>query len=105
MKYTADAIEDWVTAESERLFAPWAVGRPENWTCDRRTKNIVCISYWLVEELTSMGLDHRDRVTQQAQFNRYSRLDDDLWALAAQIMNDSAEGNIDRDRKTHRRWG
>lgn len=105
MKYTADAIEFDVKSNQERLFAPWAVGRPENWACDGRTKDIVCISYWLMEELTKMGLDHKDRVTQQAQFNRYSRSDEDLWSLAAQIMNDTDAGNIDRDRKTHRRWG
>lgn len=105
MKYSADAIEAWVTGESERLFAPWAVGRPEGWKCDSRTRDIVCISFWLMEELTAIGIDNKGRVTQQAQFNRYSRSDENLWELAAQIMNDSVDGNIDRDRKTHRRWG
>jgi hypothetical protein len=28
-----------------------------------------------------------------------------LFELAAQVMNDAINDNIDRDRKTHRRWG
>lgn len=81
------------------------IAKPANWACDQQTRDFVCLSIWLREELTRIGIDELGRKTQEAQFNRYSRSTDDLFGLAAGIMNDAVAGEIDRDRKTHRRWG
>jgi hypothetical protein len=105
MVYTGEGIRELVGAGRERLFASYAVGRSPNWVCDVRTRDVVCLSVWLREELTSIGLDELGRKTLEGEFNRYSRSDDDLFELAADIMNKALSNDIDRDRKTHRRWG
>jgi len=105
MTYTADSVRASVSANEERLFAPWKIGRPEGWTTDARTKNVVCLGFWLREELTKMGLSDKDRITQEQFFHRWSRSDSDLFALVATILNDAAAGNIEQGRIPHHRWG
>lgn len=104
-RYTADSIREKVSADFERLFSSYAVGRSPNWVCDQQTKDIVSISVWMREELTRIGLDDLGRRTQENAFNRFSRSDKDLFELAAQLMNDALDDNIDRFRRPHRRWG
>lgn len=104
-EYTRETVEAGVNADEKRLFASWSVGRPEGWTCDARTKNTVCIALMLREELTSMGLSDVDRKTQEAFFHRWSRSKEDLFALAAEILNDAVKGNIEQGRRPHHRWG
>lgn len=104
-RYTADGIRYQVSADFERLFSSYAAGRGPNWTCDRRTKDIVTISIWMREELTRIGMDDLGRRTQENAFNRHSRADTDLFELTAQLMNDALDDNIDRFRRPHRRWG
>lgn len=103
--YLSEEIRKTIDAERERLFSSYAVGRPTNWSVDQQTRDIICISVWLREEMTLIGLDELGRKTQEGVFNRYSRSTEDLFGLAAEIMNDVVVNNIDRDRKTHRRWG
>lgn len=105
MSYTADLVREAVRKDFDRLFESYSTGRPENWIVNQRTKDVISISVWLREELTRVGVDDLGRRTQEGFFNRYSRSDDDLFELAAQLMNDALAGNIDRFRKTHRRWG
>ena len=52
-----------------------------------------------------MQLDDVGRKVQEDQFNRMSRTLDDVFELAARIMNDTLEDKIDRNRRPHRRWG
>lgn len=103
--YTAANVREAMDPQRERLFAPYAVGRPATWTTDQRTKDLWCLGRWLDEEMTRTGVDDLGRRVQLATFNRYSRSDEDLFELAAQIMNDTLSNNFDRNRKTHRRWG
>jgi len=105
LSYTGPRIRELVESDRERLFASYAVGRPPNWTCDARTRDTVCLSVWLREELTRIGLDDLGRRTLEGEFNRYSRSDNDLFDLAADIMNKAVANDIDRDRRPHRRWG
>lgn len=104
-QYSAESVRTIIEENRIRLFESYAVGRPPNWNVDQRTKDIVCISVWLMEELQRIGVDDLGRITQQGVFNRHSRSDLDIFELAAQVMNDAAVDNIDRYRKTHRRWG
>lgn len=87
------------------MFAPYAVGRAENWACDIRTKDLVCIGNWLAAELVSLGISDVDRRTQEWRYNRESRSDPDLFEVAAQIMNDTVDGKVEQGRRYHRRWG
>ena len=103
--YTAEEIRNAIEHDRERLFAPWAVGRPENWSTDQRTKDVVCIGNWMCEEMIRKGLDDPGRRALLHEFNRYCRNDEDLFVLSASIMNDMLTGNIDRNRRMHRRWG
>jgi hypothetical protein len=94
-----------IEIERPRLFASYAEGRSPRWTCDQRTKDTVCLSVWLREELERLDIDELGRKVQEGEFYRYARSDEDLFELAATILNNAVTGNIDRDRRTHRRWG
>lgn len=104
-EYTAYEVKVAVDSDRSRLFGSYEVGRPTGWACDQRTKDLVCLSLWLREEMTRIGLDDLGRIVLEGEFNRYSRSDQDLFELAAGIMNKAMTGQIDRDRRTHRRWG
>ena len=103
--FTAQAIREDVSRHEDRLFAPWRVGRPDNYAPDSRTKATVCLGFWMREELQKLGLSEEDRRIQENAFYRWSRSREDLFELAAEIMNDAASGNILRDRVPHHRWG
>jgi hypothetical protein len=103
--YTAENIKEIIEINRESLFASYAVGRPDNWSCDSRTKDLVCIATWLSIELTAIGLSDTDRRTQQCKFNRESRGNIDLFECAANIMNESLAGNVEQNRIPHHRWG
>ena len=103
--YTEDAVRTVVVAAEERLFAPWREGRPETWRPSTQTKDMVCVGFWLREELTRLGFSDDDRKIQEAKFHRWSRSRLDVFLLAAELLNEALEGEIERDRKPHRRWG
>lgn len=105
VKYDKESVRTDVEQKSERLLQSFVANRPRNWSCDSRTKELVSIGAWLREEMTSLELDELGRKTQEGEFNRVSRSVDDLYELAASIMNDVLIDNIKRDRKPHRRWG
>ncbi len=103
--YTPESVKAAVEADQEALFAPWAVGRPSQWVCDPRTRQLVTIGQYLVAELTKICANDEDRRTQQDYYNRWSRSREDLWGLAAETLNSVLEGTVEQGRKPHRRWG
>lgn len=105
MTYTSEQIREVIAKEKDRLMVPWRAERPERWTPDSRSEAVMCLSGWLREELTKLGLSDEDRRIQENHFYRWSRSEDDLYQLAASIMNDAVSGNILRDRTPHHRWG
>jgi hypothetical protein len=104
-RYTAKHVRGEVDKDRERLFAPYAEGRPKNWACDSRTKDMICIGNWLMEELVRLKVNDDDRRTQQHYFNRWCRSDHDLFDLAARTLNTVLDGKVEQNRKPHRRWG
>lgn len=104
-RYTADSVREAVEARREELFASYIVGRSTNWSCDSRTKDLVCIGNWLASELTAIGINDTDRRTQQWKYNRESRSVPDLFQCAADIMNEALDGKVEQNRKPHHRWG
>jgi len=104
-RYTAEEIKREVKKDFDRLFAPWAVGRPETWIPDPRTKDLISIGAWLTEELQRLGASDDDRRTQQHYYNRWSRSEDDLFELAARTLNIVLSGAVEQNRVPHRRWG
>jgi len=101
--YTAERIKADVEANVERLFAPWALGRSENWKPDPATKSLIALGYWVDEELARFCSDE-DRRTQIQAYNRLSRTYD-IYEIAADILNAARQGNIEKNRRGHRRWG
>jgi len=104
-RYTADEVRKSVEKDFDRLFAPYAIGRPEGWNTDTRTKNMVSIGYWLTEQLVGLGVNEDDRRTQQQFYNRWCRSDEDLFDLGARTLNTVLDGTVEQNRKPHRRWG
>lgn len=105
MTYTAEYIKQEVETNEESLFSSYAAGRSETWSCDKRTKELVCIAAWLQDELVKIGASDADRRTQLWKFNRESRSDHDLYECAAAIMNEAVAGDVEQNRIGHRRWG
>ena len=103
-RYTTESVRAAVMANLERLFAPWAVGRPTNWRPDPATKEIVSLGYFLEEELVKLGTNDVDRKEQLWKYNRHSRTYDP-WETAAECLNQVLDGTVLQGRKPHRRWG
>lgn len=103
-RYVPEAIKHAVEIDIERLIAPWMVGRSENYTIDPTTKNLIALGYWLDEELVRMGCSDIDRRTQTWKYNRHSRTYD-MWETAAECLNEVIDGQIEQNRRGHRRWG
>ena len=115
-RYTADSIKSAVSADEEKLFESWSVGRPIGWKCDSQVKDSVCIGNWIMQELSRLVaegfigpdgivLSDDDRRAQQQMFNRWMRSRVDLFELASEVMNEVVDGTIVRDRISHKRWG
>lgn len=102
---TADDVASDVLQRGHVFFQSYSAGRPVGWSTDTRTYNLICVAVWLRQTLSAMGLDDLDRTTQESQFNRRSRSEEDLFSLGAEIVNDAALGKINRDRRPHKRWG
>lgn len=103
-RYEARPIQDAVESDLERLFAPWALGRPARWSPDLATKRLVSLGFWLEAELTRLGCNASDVKTQLAKYNRLSRTYD-VWQTAAECLNDVLDGKVEQNRVPHRRWG
>jgi hypothetical protein len=77
-RYSPDMVRENVQRNIERLFAEHSAGRPANWSCDVRTKEVITTANWLGEELQRIGLDDAGAKVQNAQFNRRVRSEEDF---------------------------
>lgn len=96
--YTADIVRMAIANEYERYYAKLAIGQAPTWKCDQRTKDLFCLSQWLMDELMARQCPQEDRIFVQNFFNRKARAEGDLYALAAVAMNSFLENKIDRYR-------
>lgn len=103
--YSKEKIQREVEGRREELFELYRKDRPSTWSCCSRTEEVICLGEWLRRELINLQLDPLGRSQQEGIFHRESRSQDDLYVLVAQIMNDTVDGKIDRERKPLRRWG
>ena len=107
--FTEQDIIEAVAEDEVRLFQSWSQGRPEGWKCDTATHDLVCLAVWLSERLSEMVvlklITDDDRKIQQQFFHRWSRSRVDLFQLTAEIINDTIDDRIVRDRIPHKRWG
>lgn len=104
-RYTPESVRAAIEPHRERLFASYTVNRQPGWSCDTRTRDLVCIGNWLPEELVWLGCNEDDRRTQQHFYNRWSRSDHDLWDLTARLLNAVLDGEVQQNRVPHHRWG
>lgn len=102
--YTAQSIRDYLEPNRNKYFASLAVGRPEGWSTDQRTKDLWCISQWMMEELIKLKCDDVNRRQVQWFFNREARATEDLFALAAVAMNSFLHGTIDTWKNGTTEW-
>ena len=103
-RYLPATVQAVVEADLDRLFGPWLVGRPPNYSTDKATKRLVALGYWLDEELRRLQVNDTDRKTQLGKYNRLSRTYD-VWQVAAECLNDVLDGSVEQGRVPHRRWG
>lgn len=100
---TPEQVRIAVESDLARLLTPWMVGRSPTYTMDQTSKLLIGTGFWLNEQL-SMICNDADRKTQCWKFNRLSRAYD-MFEVAAEVMNEALEGNVEQNRKPHRRWG
>ncbi len=103
MTYTAEEVKRLVEAELDALLSPWMVGRPATYAMDSASKRTVATGYWLDRELGKVCND-ADRKTQCWKYNRLCRTYD-VFEVAAEVMNEALAGDVEQNRKPHRRWG
>lgn len=104
-RYTAEYVRAEVDKDRENLFAPYVVGRSPTWACDPGTKDLICVGYWLSAELKRLHAHELDRRVQENYYNRWSRSDPDYFTITATALNMLLDGQVDRYRRPHRRWG
>lgn len=104
-RYTAEEVRREVDKDRERLFAPYAVGRPPNWTPDQATRDLVATAAWLDEELRRLGCNDADRKTQNSYYHRWTRSTADYFQVAADSLNTVLDGAVEQNRVPHHRWG
>src|SRR5439155_1319333 len=102
-RYTPKAVKTAVEEDIDRLFTPWALGRPEGWLPDPATKMLVSLGYWLKKELSKV-FNEIDLRTPLQRYNRKSRTFD-MFQVASDVINEALEGKVEQNRKPHRRWG
>ena len=96
--YTTETVQASLAIKVDTYFARLSVGQPPTWKCDQRTKELFCIYAWLMDELEKLKCSDVDRRAMQWYFNRKARAEDDLFALAAKVMNKFVSGDIDKYR-------
>ena len=96
--YTTETVQASLAIKVDTYFARLSVGQPPTWKCDQRTKDLFCLYAWLMDELESLKCSDVDRRAMQWYFNRKARAEDDLFALAAKVMNKFVSGDIDKYR-------
>lgn len=96
MSYTSDSVKEYVVSKWDDYYAKLAVGQSPTWKCDERTALLFCISQWLMEEMTNLGVKDEDRRKQLWFFNRKARAENDLYALATLTINMALSGDIDQ---------
>lgn len=100
--YTAASVRASLEPKYDTYFAKLAVGQPPNWKCDQRTKDIFCLSQWIMDELIALKCPDTDRLDTQNFFNRKARAEEDVFELTAKAINNFLDGNIERYRRIPR---
>lgn len=98
MSYTAEMVRVSLANSYDRYYAKLAVGQSPTWKCDQRTKDLFCLSNWLMDELITLSCPDEDRRFVQNYFNRKARADNDLYELAAVAVNSFLNNTIERYR-------
>ena len=96
--YTADIVRMGIANSYESYYAKLATGQSPTWKCDQRTKDLFCLSNWLMDELMARKCPDEDRRFIQNFFNRKARSANDLYELAAAAMNSYLNDTIERYR-------
>lgn len=97
--YTSESVRASLEPKYQTYYAKLATGQSSRWTCDQRTKDLFCLSQWLMDELLSIECAEEDRIDTQSFFNRKARAEEDLFELAAKAMNNCLDKNIERYRR------
>lgn len=95
MIYTEENIRNFISPSVERYLLSLSVGRPDGWTTDQRSKDMWCLGQWIREELILLDANDDDRRRMEWSFNRNIRAEEDLFTIAANVMNNFINGKID----------
>ncbi len=96
--YTSDAVRCHIKDKYQTYLDRLMVNQPATWKCDDRTESTFILTQWLIDEMTLLSDNDVDRRAMLWYFDRKTRAEDDLYALAAKVMNDFVAGRIDNYR-------
>lgn len=105
--YTSDTIRKCLEFKKQKYLDKLYAERSPTWNCDQRTKDLFCLSQWLMEEIDYYfninsifaAPSNEDRSDTLDFFNRKSRAEEDLFELAALAMNNLLQNKIERFRR------
>lgn len=90
-RYNAQAVRAALESKRPLYEAKWAQGQPEGWIPSPRSMDIWCLSQWLLEMLA--GLSTGERIHRLSYFNRKARAEEDLYEIAARVLNNELTGD------------
>ena len=95
-RYTAESVRQSIEPMYETYFAKLALGQPPRWKCDQRTKDNFCLTQWMIDECNRIKCTPEDAHDLLRGFNRRARAEDDLYQVAANMMNSYLDNDIQR---------
>ncbi len=106
--YTAASIRESVERDRVRLFSDYSKDRLPGWSCDQATKDLMSTMKWVREELFRLAVSEDDRRSAEHLYNRWTRGDPDVFAVAAEVLNIAREGRVSEfgrhGEREHRGW-
>jgi hypothetical protein len=93
--YTADMVKTSLALQWDHYYAQLAIGQSPTWKCDERTATLYCLSQWVMNVLIELNCPQEDRLKLQNFWNRKSRAEDELYAVAALTINNFLQGKIE----------
>jgi transposase-like protein len=93
--YTVDMVKTSLALQWDHYYAQLAIGQSPTWKCDERTATLYCLSQWVMNVLIELNCPQEDRLKLQNFWNRKSRAEDELYAVAALTINNFLQGKIE----------
>jgi hypothetical protein len=91
-EFSVEKIKEGLERERPEFLASLYEGQPKNWSPNPRTADIYCLGAWLRRRLSEMPITPERQIQLVWYFNRILRAEDDLFSVAAHVMEIAVSG-------------